>query len=169
MNLRCAMDLLFPENSYESRDAKKVADYREIIRKEGEDARAISQKQMTKHYNGKHDEPNFSSGYACISMGTGYTLPSIKKKKLAAQKMGPYRILGTVGKGRALRLQLPLNAKISDIISITNLGPGPSSMNDPYERNLVNIHEPIEGQGTAQNPLLSQEVETLLYHHKYWR
>ncbi|KAI5841326.1 hypothetical protein DFP73DRAFT_466015, partial [Morchella snyderi] len=139
------------------------------IRKEAEDAIAIAQKQMTKQHNASHEEPDFSSGYAYISLQTGYTLPSIRKKKLAAQRMGPYKILQAVGKGRALKLQLPPIKKISDVISITNLEPGPRPKDDPYARDLVNIHKPLEGHGEAQSPATGWEIEALLDQRIYGR
>lgn len=71
MNVRCAVYLLFTETPFKSRDAKEVAEYRDIIRKKAEDAIAISQNQMTRYHNTKHDKPAFYSGYAYISMKTG--------------------------------------------------------------------------------------------------
>lgn len=135
--------------------------------KEAEDAIAVSQKQMTKHHNTNHEEPEFSTGYAYISMKTGYTLPSIKKKKLAAQRMGLYKILRAVEKRRALRLELTPNTKISNVISITNLEPGPRPRDDPYARDLVNIREPIEG--AAHNPARGWEIESLLDYRTFGR
>lgn len=74
--------------------------------------------------------------------------------------MGPYRILESVGKGRALKLQLPPNTRISNLISITNLEPRLRPMDDPYATDLVNIRELLEG--ATQDPAAGWEIETLL-------
>ena len=53
----------------------------------------------------------------------------IKRNKLSAQKLPPYEILEVLAGGRALRLKLPENLGIHDVISVQNV----DKANDPKD------------------------------------
>ena len=79
------------------------------------------------------EQDDYSSGWAHLKLHGGLRLPSIKKKKLAIQRTAPFRIIEAVGK-RALRLDLPANLKIYNVISKAHLVPARALGEDPYKR-----------------------------------
>jgi hypothetical protein len=101
---------------------------------------------MTKHYDVKHATPDFSAGYAFLRLGAGYSIPAVRKQKLAQQRIGPFKILEMVGKGKAYRLQLPPHYGIHPVISIVHLEPSPAPGSDPYSRPVpTNDTAPVMG------------------------
>ena len=88
---------------------------------------------MESRNDSETDQDDYSSGWAHLKLHGGLMLPSIKKKKLAIQRTAPFKILETVGK-RALRLDLPANLKIHNVISKVHLVPAKAPGEDPYER-----------------------------------
>jgi len=70
----------------------------------------------------------------------------VRKKKLAQQRIGLFRILEVVGKGKAYKLQLPLHYGIHSVISVVHLEPGLAPGSDPYERPVpTNNAAPVAG------------------------
>jgi len=78
-----------------------------VAQEEAATAIAIAQRAMTKQYDAKRTVPDFSTGYAFLRLGAGYSISSTRKHKLALQRIGHFKILGIIGKGKAYRLQLP--------------------------------------------------------------
>ena len=116
------------------------------MQEEAATAIAIAQKAMTKHYDKKHISPDFSTGYAFLRLGAGYSIPAIQKQKLVQQRVGPFRILEVVGKGKAYRLQLPPHYGIHPVISVIHLEPSPALGSDPYNRPVpMNDTAPVVG------------------------
>ena len=54
-------------------------------------------------------------------------------KKLESQLIGPFRILERIGR-LTYRLELPINMKIYNVISIAHLEPATDPAEDPYRR-----------------------------------
>jgi len=105
-----------------------------VLQEEATTAIAITQRAMTKHYDTRRTMPDFSTGYAFLRLGAGYSILSVRKKKLAQQRIGPFRILEVVGKGIAYKLQLPPHYGIHPVISVVYQKPSPAPGSDPYER-----------------------------------
>ena len=84
---------------------------RAIMQEEEATTIAIAQKAMTKHYDKKHISPDFSTGYAFLPLGAGNSIPAVRKQKFTQQRIGPFKILELVGKGKAYRRQLPPQCK----------------------------------------------------------
>jgi len=114
--------------------AVPLHELRTVMQEEAATAIAIVQKAMTKHYDRKHILPDFSTGYAFLCLGAGYSIPAVQKQKLGQQCIGPFKILEVVGKGKAYRLQLPPHYGIHPVISVIHLEPSPASGTDPYNR-----------------------------------
>jgi hypothetical protein len=114
--------------------AGDIAERRERARQEAQLAIAFAQKAMNHYYDSRHAIPDFSAGWAFLNLGHGYRSPAAHKQKLAPQRLGPFRILETVGSGKAFRLELPPDYDIHDVISIAHLEPSPAPDQDPYSR-----------------------------------
>jgi len=106
--------------------AVPLHELRTVMQEEAATAIAITQKAMTRHYDKKHISPDFSTGYAFLRLGVGYSIPAVQKQKLAQQRVGPFKILEVVGKGKAYRLQLPPHYGIHPVISVVHLEPSPA-------------------------------------------
>jgi len=65
--------------------AVPLHELRTVMQEEASTAIAIAQKAMTKHYDAKRTAPDFSSGYAFLHLGAGYSIPATRKQKLAQQ------------------------------------------------------------------------------------
>jgi len=91
---------------------------------------------MTKHHGRKHISPDFSTGYAVLRLGAGYSIPAVRKQKLAQQRIDPFKIIEVVGKGKAYRLQLPPHYGIHPVISVIHLEPSLAPGSDPYNRRV---------------------------------
>jgi hypothetical protein len=128
-----ALDLAAADSSM-SAGVIATADLREAIRKEAEDAIQAARAEMVHQGNRRRSEPDFSSGWAFICLGKGYTLPATVKHKIGAQRMGPFRIIEPVGRGAALRLDLPPNIGAHNVISCIHLEPAPVPSTDPFNR-----------------------------------
>jgi len=101
---------------------------------------------MSKHYDKKHISPDFSTGYAFLHLGAGYSIPAVRKQKLAQQRIGPFKILKVVGRGKAYRLQLPPSYEIHPVISVVHLEPSPAPGSDRYNRPVPTNHTaPVVG------------------------
>jgi len=50
-----------------------------------------------------------------------HPIVAVKTNKLLAQKLPPFRVLGTLSNGRPIRLELPENLKIHPVISVQHL------------------------------------------------
>jgi len=119
---------------------------RTVMQEEAATAIAIAQKAMSKHYDKKHISPDFSTGYAFLRLGAGYSIPAVRKQKLAQQRIGPFKILEVVGRGKAYRLQLPPSYGIHPVISVVHLEPSPAPGSDPYNRPVpTNDTAPVVG------------------------
>jgi len=60
---------------------------RMFAQEEAATAIAITQRAMTKQYDAKRTVLDFSTGYAFLGLGAGYSIPSTRKHKLAQQRM----------------------------------------------------------------------------------
>jgi vacuolar-type H+-ATPase subunit C/Vma6 len=58
----------------------------------------------------------------------------IKRNKLSAQKLPPYEILEVLAGGRALRLKIPANLGIHDVISVQNVDRASDPRDDAFGR-----------------------------------
>jgi hypothetical protein len=67
----------------------------------------------------------------------------IKRNKLSAQKLPPYEILEILAGGRALRLKIPENLGIHDVISVQNVDKALDPKNDAFGRNPGTIEQRI--------------------------
>jgi len=114
-----------------------LQEIRKVAQEEAVTAIAIAQKAMTKQYDRKRTVPDFSTGYAFLHLGSGYSIPSTRKHKIAQQCIGPFKILEVVGKGKAYKLQLPPHYWIQPVISIVHLEPSPIPGSDPYKRPVL--------------------------------
>jgi len=126
--------------------AAPLHELRKVVQEEATAAIAIAQRAMTKHYDTRRTMPDFSTGYAFLRLGAGYSIPSVRKKKLAQQRIGPFRILEVVGKGKAYKLQLPPHYRIHPVISVVHMEPSLAPGSDPYERPVpTNDAAPVAG------------------------
>jgi len=126
--------------------AVPLHELRTAMQEEAATANAIAQKAMTKHHDRKHISPDFSTGYAFLRLGAGYSIPAVRKQKLAQQRIGPFKIIEVVGKGKAYRLQLPPHYGIHPVISVIHLEPSPAPGSDPYNRPVpTNDTAPVVG------------------------
>ena len=126
--------------------APPLHELRTVMQEKAATAIAIAQKAMTKHYDVKHTTPDFSTGYAFLHLGAGYSIPSVRKQKLTQQRVGPFKIIEMVGKGKAYCLQLPPHCGIHPVISIVHLEPSPAPGSDPYSRPIpTNDTAPVVG------------------------
>jgi len=126
--------------------AVPLHELRTVMQEEAATDIAITQKAMTRHYDKKHISPDFSTGYAFLRLGVGYSIPAVQKQKLAQQRVGPFKILEVVGKGKAYRLQLPPHYGIHPVISVVHLEPSPAPGADPYNRPVpTNDAAPVLG------------------------
>jgi len=126
--------------------AVPLHELRTVMQEEAATAIAITQRAMSKHYDKKHISPNFSTGYAFLCLGAGYSIPAVPKQKLTQQRVGPFKILKVVGKGKAYRLQLPPHYGIHPVISVVHLEPSSAPGSDPYNRPVpTNDTAPVVG------------------------
>jgi len=126
--------------------AAPLHELRTVMQEEAVAAIAIAQEAITKHYDVKHTTPDFSTGYAFLRLGAGYSIPSVQKQKLAQQCVGPFKIIEMVGKGKAYRLQLPPHYGIHPVISIVHMEPSPAPGSYPYSRPIpTNDTAPVVG------------------------
>ena len=165
-NVRTSLDLsLTPTATIgtTSEAAIMYAERREVHRKEATDAIKVSQKAMMRSHGKRHQKPDWSSGYAYINLNKhGFRLPSANKVKLTQQRVGPFKITGTHGRGNALKLELPPTFKIHDVISIAHLEPAPKIDEDPYKRNSSPPPEPTPIDGVEEH-----EVQQILKKKKH--
>jgi len=126
--------------------AVPLHELRAVMQEEAATSIALAQKAMTKHYDRRHIWPYFSTGYAFLCLRAGYSIPAVRKQKLAPQRVGPFKILVVVGKGKAYRLQLPPHYGIHPVISVVHLEPSPAPGSDPYNRPVpTNDIAPVVG------------------------
>jgi hypothetical protein len=138
MKTRTALDLGVADRPLEG----EIGEIREAIRLEAATAIKVAQERMARAHDRRHQEPYFATGYAFISLRTGYKLPATRKGKLAAQRLGPFKILRKVGRGAAYELALPDHYRIHPVISVIHLEPAPAPDSDPFHRESPPI-EPI--------------------------
>jgi hypothetical protein len=93
-----------------------------------------------------------------LRLHQGYTVPSIRSKKLAIQRCGPFKVVKKVG-NLAYRLELPEDMKIHPVISVAQLEPAPVGP-DPYDRPKPD-HPPSVETGSSDD-WESWEIESLL-------
>jgi hypothetical protein len=127
------LDLAMADSSMAA-EAVSTAELREAIRKEAKAAIVAAKADMAHHGNKHRTEPDFSSGWVFICLGRGYHLPATVKHKIAAQRMGPFRIIEPVGRGAALRLELPPTFSAHNVVSCIHLEPAPAPGSDPFGR-----------------------------------
>jgi hypothetical protein len=115
-------------------EADTIAEQRQQNREEALRAIAFSQKAMKHQYDKRHQIPDFKEGWAFLRLGNVYSVPGIPKAKIGPQRIGPFRILKTLSKGLAYRLEFPPHFKIHDVASVVHLEPSPCPRTDPYAR-----------------------------------
>jgi hypothetical protein len=76
-----------------------------------------------------------------------YSLPSTYKFTLSPHYTQVFRILDTVGRGNALRLDPPVSWKIHPVISKMYLDPVPNPDDDPFQCNAPPTPDHIDEQG----------------------
>lgn len=146
---RTALDMMMPDDPLRAQEAIEFAERREVIRLEAADAIQMGRQHMIKAASRRYIKPRFDSGYAYINLKKhGFKLPSTRKGKLAQQRVGPFKILdSTLGKGNAMRLELPESYGIHDVISVLHLEPAPRSEDDPFARAVPDpAPEVIDGE-----------------------
>jgi hypothetical protein len=115
-------------------EAEEIAAQRQQNQEEALRSIAFAQKAMKVIYDRKHQQPSFNEGWAFLKLGDGYSVPGISKPKIGPQRVGPFRIIETLSKGKAYRLELPPHYGIHDVISVAHLEPSPCPRSDPYAR-----------------------------------
>ncbi|ERF69455.1 hypothetical protein EPUS_09453 [Endocarpon pusillum Z07020] len=94
---------------------------------------------------------SFDSGWARLRLSPkSYSLPSTRKFALSPRYTRAFRILEAVGKGNALRMDLPAAWRLHQVISKIHLDPAPSPDDDPYQQNLPPPSDHIDEQGMEQ-------------------
>jgi hypothetical protein len=119
-------------------EIEAIASRRQHNQEEARRAILFAQKAMNVAYDRKHEQPNFEQGWAFLKLGDGYTPPGIPKRKIGPQRVGPFKILETLSKGKAYRLGLPKHYKIHHVISVVHFEPAPCPGSDPYRRPVPN-------------------------------
>ena len=72
------------------------------------------------HYDRTHIPLNLKVGeYTLLRLHKGYHIPSVASRKLGAQRVGPFKVLGKVG-NLVYRLDFPPHWKIHRVISISH-------------------------------------------------
>ena len=138
--------------------AEDFAEVRRIVQSDVQDALNMAAKTMQHYHDLNHQAPDFSSGWAMLKLEpTGYHLQSVVKHKLGPQQVGPFRILETVGKRNAFRLDLPDNITIHPVISQIHLEPSQPPQTDPYGRDPL-PPPPIRGADDEDE----WEIESIL-------
>ena len=146
---RTALDLMMPENPLQTQAAIDFTERREVIRLEAADAIQIARQRMIRAAAKRYIKPKFDTGYAYINLSKhGFKLPSTRKGKLAQQRIGSFKILDhKLGKGNAMRLELPPTYGIHDVISVLHLEPAPRAEDDPFGRTPPEaVPEIIDGE-----------------------
>jgi hypothetical protein len=117
-------------------DADELLLRREAIREDASRAIAFAQKAMKEVYDRRRASviANFETGWAFLNIGHGYSVPRFRKPKLGPQRIGPFRIVEVLSKGKAYKLDLPPHYQIHNVISIAHLEPAPCPGTDPYQR-----------------------------------
>lgn len=114
---------------------------------------------------------SFDTGWARLRLSPiSYSLPSTRKFALSPRYTRSFRILEEVGRGNALRLELPASWKIHPVISKIHLDPAPDPDGDPFQRNLPAPPDHINEQGLEQwkvekivGKLVSADGEAISY------
>jgi hypothetical protein len=119
-------------------EAENIAERRQHNQEEARQAILFAQKAMKIAYDRKHEQPNFEQGWAILKLCEGYTATGIPKRKIGPQRVGPFKILETLSKGKAYRLELPSHYKIHDVILVVHLELSPCPRDDPYARPVPN-------------------------------
>jgi hypothetical protein len=116
---------------------------------------------MSIYYDKKREDVSFKVGdLVYIKLAkfaqSGYTLPNDTSKKLSEQRVGPFKVLQTVGR-LAYKLVIPPTWKIHPVISIAHLE---HHTPDPYNRQSPPLPEVI--QDTDGDSHEEWEVEDVL-------
>jgi Chromo (CHRromatin Organisation MOdifier) domain len=122
---------------------------------------------------------SFDTGWARLRLSLkSYSLPSIRKFTLSPRYTRAFKILETLGRGNALRLDLPASWGIHPVISKIHLDPAPNPDDDPYHRNVPPPPDHIDEQGVYHwkvekvvGKLVSASGEAILYKLRWqgWR
>jgi hypothetical protein len=133
LNARCALDA--PRAPRASAPAEPWSDTCDLLHKEARDALLFAQTKMSIYYDRKRQDVSFKMGDSVyIKLAkfaeSGYTLPNDTSRKLSQQKVGPFKILQSVGR-LAYKLDIPPTWKIHPVISVAHLE---RHHPDPYNR-----------------------------------
>jgi len=94
------------------------------------------------------NDRSFDSGWARLRLSPkSYALPSTRKFALSPRYTRAFRILEKVGRGNALRLDLPAAWGIHPVISKIHLDPALDPDDDPFQRNLPPLPDHIDEEG----------------------
>lgn len=116
-------------------------------REEADDAIAFANVFMKLRYDSKHLAVNFKPGEeAFLNLHHGYTIPGLSNRKLAQQRVGPFKIIDKVGR-LAYRLQLPPLMRIHPVVSVAQLEPAATTKGpDPYGRKVNKEPPPVTNE-----------------------
>jgi hypothetical protein len=142
-------------------DAVPWSEIRDELRREARDALLFAQTKMAIYYDKKRDDVTFKVGdMVYIKLAkfaqSGYTLPNDTSKKLSEQRVGPFKILETVGR-LAYRLEIPPTWKIHPVISIAHLE---RHHTDPYKRQSPPLPDVVQDEDDSSHE--EWEVEDIL-------
>ena len=132
-------------------------------RSEVADAIAFAQMASKYYYDRKHQPLFMKAGdYALIKLHHGYNIPAteVLGKKLSQQYTGPFKVLEKVG-NLAYRLELPDHWRIHPVLSIAQLEPVPSPMDDPFNRPRPDQPDSVFVEGDTDR-VKSWEIERLI-------
>ena len=93
---------------------------RQIKREDAEAVMAFANAISKSRYDQTHRVMKLASGFLIyLRLHQGYTIPGLFNRKLFNQRVGPFKVLKTVGNNQAYHLQLPFIMKIHPMIFIT--------------------------------------------------
>ena len=117
-------------------DVAAFMDRRRMWQAEAADALVMAQQMQAEAADKRHwlFSPKAGDWVKLRLRPKTYRLPSVEKQKLGPQFLGPFRVLEVVGRGNAVRLELPAAMKIHPVISVIHLEPARVPGTDPYGR-----------------------------------
>ena len=130
-----------------------------LARIEAADAISFAQMHQKFHYD-RHHQPMYlkTDDEAYLRLHKGYSIPTANAK-FGQQYVGPFKILGRVGK-QAYRLDIPPHWRVHPVFSLAQLEPCPAGP-DPFKRPVPDHPESVFVEGDTQEAK-SYEVERLL-------
>ena len=117
---------------------------------DAKDAIAFAAMKMKEYYDIRHKPKFFKVGdMVNLRLHRGYSVPSITKRKIDQQFVGPFRVVERIGR-LAYRLQLPPIMRIHPVISVAHLEAATDPDQDPFQRPRPQLDHPppvlVEGE-----------------------